>query len=179
MLKVVRWLAIVSLVVAVLFDIAVYLGLLTTFSVNGFVVFTVDGLSSLILFRFAYSTTLLLCFVAGTLALVPAAQRRHRVWFAVLLVWLLIASYAPLAMQAYWDTLTAGYEPGSLPPPSLETAALIYPFANYVAPEIPALIALLYTLFTRPRYATSLPSDDVLDVLEIQITSLHTSENVQ
>lgn len=110
------------------------------------------------------------------LALVPAAQRRQRTWFAAILVWLLIASYGPLAMQTYWDSLTSGYQPGSFPSSAEETAAIIYPFATYVFPQVPALIALLYTLFAQSRHAT-IPHAD--DTLQVEITSLRTPENTQ
>ncbi|HEX8034713.1 MAG TPA: hypothetical protein VF510_12740 [Ktedonobacterales bacterium] len=168
MLRVIRRLAIASLAVAVLFDIAVYLGLFATLRLNNY--------AYLATFQFAYSTVQLLCFASGILMLVPAAQSRHRVWFGMLLVWLIIASYGPWALQTYRDVLTITYQSGSYPTSAEETAAFIFPFATYIAPEVPALIALLYTLFTQSRRATIPQSDDAL---QVEITSLRTPENAQ
>src|SRR5437867_4317169 len=121
MLRVIRRLAIVSLAVAVLFDIAVYLGLAAALNPSTFAYFTA--------LNFVHSTTQLLCFATGTLALVPAAQQRRRAWFVMLLVSLIIASYGPMAIQLYW---LSGYQPSSLSSSAEVTAAIIFPFAIYI-----------------------------------------------
>lgn len=164
MLRGIRRLALVSIALAVVFDSTLYLGLAATLPLNRF--------AYIASFRFVFNTTFLLCFVTGVLTLVPAAQKRQRGWFAALLVSLVIAGYGPLAVQTYVELLSVSYQPGS----SAEEIATIYFFSTYIAPEVPAVVAFLYTLFTQSRPARIPHSDDTL---QVEITSLRTPEHTQ
>lgn len=90
---------------------------------------------------FAFVTNTLLSFSAGLLTLTLTVPRRQRPWSAALLVSLILNGYWPLAFYGFWWVLIP-----TLGNPVAVSPLFVDVIFSGLAPAIPALLALAYTI---------------------------------